>query len=389
MPILGSGGRVLFKRPLPPTVDLPPEDYLPSCSAYNFNSAGWISGDLACINGLPIADEGGGFPSNVAGYASYQGSTLFLGPNRTQISNNNDVFYKDDTEDYPDGAFGDDANFYAVNGVGGVPEDQLDKEECYWIGIDQFGKLRFYESRCAAIAGCPDNAVTLSQSPPFDPLTLRPAGTGEYANARWDCIFDECLVSNASYGFSDVQDEDTDVSICTSAPEYDFPVAGFDEYENADVQPRPASETSFPQALCNIREYTLNLDAPAIDTTLVGEKFGENIKSLVNGGGSFEFFIDRACFGRDQEEASWLMLNLLFLTEGGASGGEIGTEAWFYLYENEGCNSNSCFPPLGGSLYYKANILITQTAINVRPDQIIAGTAEFVTTGEIKLLQAP
>ena len=197
------------------------------------------------------------------------------------------------------------------------------------------------------------------------------------------------MVSSADYGFSDVQDEETDVSICTSAPEYDFPVADFDEYENADVQPRSNSRFPVPQALCNIREYSLNLDAPAIDTTLVGEKFGENIKSLVNGGGSFEFFIDRACFGDDSEEASWMLLNLLMLTEGGASGAPIETEAWFYLYENPSCNRNTCFPPLGGSLYYKANILITQTAVNVRPDQLIAGTAEFVTTGEIKLIQAP
>ena len=387
MPILGSGGRVLFKRPTPPAVKLPPEDYLPDCSAYNANLSGWLSGDLACITGLPTAG-GSQFPSNVAGYASYQGSSFFLGPNRDQISSDGDIFYKDDTEDYPDGAFGDAANFYAVNGVGGIPEDAGDKEECYWIGIDQFGKLRFYESRCAAIAGCPGSSVELAQTPPFDTLTLRPPGTGEYANARWECIFDQCLVSTGQYGFSDVQDEDTGVSICASAPEYDFPIAGDDEYDNADVLPRPATQFPVPQVLCNIREYSLNLDAPAIDTTLVGEKFGENIKSLVNGGGSFEFFIDRACFEEDREEGSWLLLNLLMLTEGGCGGGELGTEAWFYLYENEGCNSNSCFPPLGGSLYYKANILITQTAINVRPDQIIAGTAEFVTTGEIKLLQA-
>ena len=37
----------------------------------------------------------------------------------------------------------------------------------------------------------------------------------------------------------------------------------------------------------------------------------------------------------------------------------------------------------------RANILITQTSVNVRPTELVVGTANFVTTGEIKLLQEP
>ena len=43
-------------------------------------------------------------------FASYQGGSLQVGPNRDQIENNDDVFYKDDTENH--NGFGDDANFY-------------------------------------------------------------------------------------------------------------------------------------------------------------------------------------------------------------------------------------------------------------------------------------
>lgn len=384
MPVLGSGGRVLFKRPTPNSIELKPEDFNPSCNGFTVNAPGWWNGDLACVQGLTLE---GNLPSDTRVFATYQGSRFPVGPNRDHIASNTDGFFKTPPESYPDGAEGDDANFYAVNGVGEVPE--AEGQNCFWIGIDQFGRLKFYNSRCAAIAGCPGTEVKLANFPLFESLTLTPPGTAEYQNAQWECQFDGCFTSGGEYAFSDVQDEATDVSICESAPEFDFPVAGTAEYGNADVLPRPAAQFPIPQALCNIREYSLNLDAPAIDTTLVGEKFGENIKSLVNGGGSFEFFIDRSCMGEDQEDASWMLLNLLMLTEGGCSGNPIETEAWFYLYENDGCNGNSCFPPIGGSLYYKANILITQTAINVRPTELIAGTAEFVTTGEIKLLQAP
>lgn len=385
MPVLGSGGRVIFKRPTPVGCELQPEDFIPSCNAFNVNCPGLWNGDLVCVKGLPTLE--GGIPSIVAGYASYFGSQLFVGPNRIQIDSDNDQFYKNDLESYPEDQFGDDADFYARNGVGGVPEEP--GEQCYWVSIDALGRIRFYEDRCRAIAGCPDNAIELADFPLFESLTLMPPGMLEYQNAKYECVFDDCFVLGGDYLFSDVQDQVTSVSICESAPEYDFPVAGVNEYANADVLPRGRNAFPVPQVLCNVREFTLNLDAPAIDTTLVGEKFGENIKSLVNGGGSFEFFIDRACMDEDREEASWMLLNLLMLTEGGASGNPIETEAWFYLYDNGTCNSNSCFPPLGGSLYYKTNILITQTAVNVRPTELIAGTAEFVTTGVVRLLQAP
>jgi len=385
MPVLGSGGRVIFKRPAPVPCELRAEDYIASCSAFNVNCPGIWNGDIYCADGLPTIE--GGFPTLVSTYASYFDSKFFLGPNRDHITSRDDQFYKTDLEDYPANQFGDDANFYAKNGVGGVPD--APGPICFFVHVDALGRLRLYEDRCKAIAGCPGNAIQLAPFPINDPITIIPFGTGEYQNAQWKCSFDDCFTIDAKYLFSDVQDEATSVSICASAPDYDFPLAGSSEYGNADVLPRGINVFPTPQALCNVREYSLSLDAPAIDTTLVGEKFGENVKSLVNGGGSVEFFIDRTCLSEDREEASWLLFNLLTLTEGGASGSPTETEAWFYLYENRSCNDSSCFPPLGGSLYYKANILITQTAVNVRPTEVIAGTAEFVTTGEVKLLQAP
>lgn len=380
MPVLGSGGRVLFKRPSLNTIEVEPENFNSSCSSFNVDSSGLWNGDRVCITDITLEGE---LPANTGAFASYQGSRFALGPNRDHIDSNKDSFYKNDSECYPDDACGDAANFYAVNGVGEVPE--AGNERCFFVNIDGFGRLRLFNDRCSAIAGCTGSSVPLAQFPLVESLLLHPPGTAEYQNASWECIFDLCQVPTGEYGFSDVVDSQTNVSICASAPLYDFPVAGTNEYDNADVQPRGTSDV--PQALCDLREYSLNLDAPAIDTTLVGEKFGENIKSLVRGGGSFEFFIDRNCLGDDKEDASWMLLNLLMLTEGGCSGNPIETEAWFYLYEQD-CNASNCFPPIGGSLYYKAKILITQAAVNVRPTELIAGTAEFVTTGPLQLLQA-
>jgi len=42
-----------------------------------------------------------------------------------------------------------------------------------------------------------------------------------------------------------------------------------------------------------LRQWTLNLDANEIDTTGLGEKFFDGVKSLVQGGGTFDFEVDR------------------------------------------------------------------------------------------------
>jgi hypothetical protein len=385
MPVLGSGGRILLKRPAPQPCELKYEEFRPDCNSFIFNCPGWWNGDLVCVDSLPISI--GGFPSFVEGYASYQESKYFVGPNRDHIFNDNDAFYKNAANEcYPDGQCQDAANFYCKNGVGDVPGDDETGGGCYYINIDAFGYVRFYEDKCHAIAGC-GSPLDLENVYFDEPIQIYPYGESDYQNARWDCDYDSCYFASGDYEGSDVQDQTTDISICESAPEFDFPVAGTAEYGDADVLPRPYKQWPNPQALCGIREYSLTLDAPSIDTTIVGEKFGEAVKSLVSGGGSFEFFIDRNCFGDDTEDASWMMMNLLFNTEGGCSGAPIETEAWFTVIQGNGCND--CFPPIGGSLYYRANILITQTAVNVRPTELVVGTANFITTGPIKLMQGP
>ena len=73
------------------------------------------------------------------------------------------------------------------------------------------------------------------------------------------------------------------------------------------------------------------------------------------------------------------------MTQGGAK-----ADAEFFLIDRdgeEGCGSLSA--EISGDLYYKTSILITRNAMNVRPTELVAGTANFVTTGEIRLVSTP
>ena len=74
-------------------------------------------------------------------------------------------------------------------------------------------------------------------------------------------------------------------------------------------------------------------------------------------------------------------MKLLLMTEKGCK-----AEAEFWMIDRPGCGVDCDI--LRGDLYYAADILVTQNAINVRPTEMVAGTANFVTTGEIRLIEA-
>ena len=104
---------------------------------------------------------------------------------------------------------------------------------------------------------------------------------------------------------------------------------------------------------------------------------------MVTAGGSTEFLIDRTCFDSDDHDNGLVLMQLLMMTEKGC---EASAEFWL-MSGTDSCGS-SC-GAINGGLFYACDILITDTAVNLRPKEIVAGTAAFVSTGEIKLITAP
>ena len=224
----------------------------------------------------------------------------------------------------------------------------------------------------------------------FDFIVINPAGSAEYQNA-----LTKCFGEIGEYIFNDIAEDDGTPdpnravdSICADPPLYLKPPAGSAEFDNADVQPRGEVNTGphpLWTVLCEVKEWSLELDAPSVDTTGVGEKFGEAVKSLVTGGGSADFFIDRKCFGNGVDNGLYMMQLLLMTQMEGCK-----AKAKFFMLDRtvdgETCEPN-CAGELPGSLWYETEILVTRNAVNLRPTELVAGTANFVTTGEIRLKQ--
>lgn len=376
MAVLGIGGRLYLKREAPEACVISSLLVTSDDSLLTYCPGYW-TGDKVTTSCLPTG--GGNFPPNPDGYGTYYGSRYFQGPNRTQINGVNDTFYKTSSEEYPTGDSGDDSQFYSR--VGDVSNSETlvacgDGE--YWIHVDELGAISFYTSRADALEGDPADRVNLFQTV-YGVIGLAPFGSANYNNAFWRCVTEV-----NDYTAGDVQDITSLASICADAPDYESPAFDSDEYENANVLPRSttAGQTApYWQLICDVANWSLELSAPSVDTTSLSEKFGEAVKSLVTGGGSAEFLIDRKSH-TDEQDSGTTMMKLLLMTEKGCK-----ASARFYLV-NRGGGVQGSSGQLPGDLYYSSELLVTNSAVNVRPTEIIAGTANFVTTGEIKLLEA-
>ena len=128
--------------------------------------------------------------------------------------------------------------------------------------------------------------------------------------------------------------------------------------------------------VADIREWTLDLDSAAIDTTPIGVRFGENICDRVTGAGSFRFFIERR--GDDEIMNALDLLQLLLLT---GPGSKVAAQFWLHT----GRGTNGCGELLPGSIYYEADVLIVASSIQVAPDKLIEGAVNFATTEEVNL----
>jgi hypothetical protein len=377
MAVLGIGGKLYLRRAAPEPFAISSETVDGNENALTTIFPGYWSGDKVTAYCLPAGT--GTFPPNPEGYAAYYGGKYFLGPNRSHITGLNDTFYKASGEEYPDDSAGDDAQFYAR--VDDVSDDETIpdcQEDTYWIHIDELGYVSFYDTRCKALTGASSDRVNLFGTVE-GVITIAPFGSANYNNAIW-----ACARGYGDYEFSDVQDPVTLVSICEDAPDYELPEFDPTDYADANVFPRTdlAGQTApYWELMCDLAQWSLELSAPSVDTTSISEKFGEAVKSLVTGGGSAEFLIDRKCHD-DGEYDNLALMKLLLMTEKGCE-----ASARFYLV-NRRRQSSAGPGQILGDLYYAADLLVTASAVNVRPSDIIAGTANFVTTGEIRLLEA-
>ena len=425
MAVLGVEGRVRLRREAPDPLIISSKTLRADIDKFVVNSTDYWSGDEVYIYselGLPIR---GNCSDGAAMYADGYWDT---GPNREHIDDDSDIFYLTgnavlefdnsmiicaDTgvDDYVSAEIQDPiilksiceyaptydqpaANTSPYDNAEVQPRNLIDvgtpndmpfycgkgqQSAQYFIHRDSLNRLSFYTDYCSAVNGGDENRVDLVRYD-FQSMLIAPAGTENYNNA-----LAQCVAAVGDYKFSDARDEVTLESICKFAPDYEKPVPGTAEYDDADLRPRNWIG-GFPWVVqCQLKEWALDLDSSAIDSSQVGEKFGENVKSLVTGGGTFDFYIgeaDKCGDGNGTPVDPTYLMQLLLITDKGAK-----ADAEFRLMEPRELSkcSNTCSPLAQGNLFYKTQILITKIAVNVRATELIVGSASFATSGPIEM----
>jgi hypothetical protein len=354
MPVLGRYGTINLRRELPAPVHATAADVnFIRQSIFVLNDGYW-SGDQVTLQssaGIPIDLTGDGEAGCPEGYGFYAGGQYVKSPARAATSDTASFYGPDDRL-----AFYGDINTTRPIGT-------------YYIFRNELDEISFYPTLGSALNNDVEFRFKLVNVD-FGDLTISPSTEPYYQNAKAICSG-----KIGKYSYSDVIWRETGRSLCDYGPTYTEPTAGTAIYDNADVIPREELDSPWT-FVASLTDWTLNLQAAEVNTSSLGDRFGENVKALVTGGGAINFLLDYPT--TPDQYSPITLLRLMLMVEKGCK-----ASAQFHLIEDEDEKGAALNKKPG--LYYSGELLLTASALNMRADDLIAGTADFVTTGPLVL----
>lgn len=345
MALLGTGGILELSREWPEPMALKPDALNASTSVLSIGNPGYWTGDriiFASADGLPIDANGDGYADCPEGHGIYYGSIYDLGPARIHVTAADDNYYQADNS----------VAFYNTAATTGL----LEQSDAY-INMDALDRAKLYTGEIPAHNADAGSLVALKSVKVNNMVVTRYDSSSTYTNAINTAI-DEIKPLTLPSTTQKLKDVIT-------VP------AGFAAISD------DADERGW-LVQCDLTEWALSVDADNLDMTAIGDTFGENTKSLVRGAGTLQFLLDNKAVS--DEQSSMALLRIVMLTERQAK-----SSAKFHLYRNR----TPVSPQVGTTAYYGCDILLTNSRLNIKADDIIAGSADFVATGEIALRFEP
>ena len=344
MPVLGAGGVLELRRELPEPVVLSPEAAAVHASALSVDTEGFWTGDKVWVwgpLGLPFDLNGDGLPDVTGGWGMFYGSRYLLYGERGERLTSGDAKW-----------FGPEDPFRAPE-IDGL----VDRTELY-VYRDSLDRLSFYRTLNGALGGELQDRLTL-YNVDFRLLLIAPAGSSGYQQRLEPAYL-------ALSAFRLPADR-------TELPLPAITDAALPEPEGPDDD-RPWL------FIAEMDGWSLELDAADIDTSAMGERFSESVRAQVSGGGRLDFFVNR--HQHDQETDATFLARLLIILEQGSTG-----EAVFHVTKK---SSNLSYQAGDrrlptANVAYKAKLLLTNCVTDTSAEDVIRGSARFVTVGRIRL----
>lgn len=340
MALLGNGGILELSREWPEPMALAPAaiNYSSNPKTISLNNDDYWTGDRVVLrfpDGVPFDLDGDGYADNPGGHGVYYGSTWDLSRARQHVTSNTDQYYQ----------VSDSVNFYDTS----TTQYQVDG----YINQDQLGRIQLFGSELGAHNNITSDVKTISTVQTGNFVLARYSSSGTYANAL--------------------------TSAGNSIQPLTLPSASQELQEIITVPSGFATISNDPDARgwlfqADLQEWALDIDVANLDMTAIGETFGEHTKALVRGAGALTFFVDHKTTYAGQD--SLTLLRLVLLTQQYCK-----SSAKFYIYKDRDSNSGK----IKGNVYYECDLLLTNSRLNIRPDDAIAGTTDFVVTGEVAI----
>lgn len=344
MPVLGVGGVLQLRRELPEPVLLSPSAVAFHTNAINVNTEGFWTGDKVWVwgpRGLPFDLNGDGDPDFTGGWGMFFGSKYLLyGPRKARLTRGTAKW------------FGLSSEKPFARTTPGVDRTEL------FIYRDELDRLSFYKTFNGALAGSSADRLPIFNVD-FRFLLLAPEGSAGYQQR-----LEPAYPPLTNYRLPESVTEQPLAQATTAA------LPG----------PTGLDDTRPWYFVGEMEDWSLELDANNIETTSLGERFGESTRALVTGGGQVNFFVNR--FQRGYETDAMFLARLLITLEQGSK-----AEAIFKITNKQGLptnNPNSKRIPIS-TVSYRAELLLVNTVTDTSADDVIRGSARFVTVGRVRL----
>ena len=144
---------------------------------------------------------------------------------------------------------------------------------------------------------------------------------------------------------------------------------------NIDVRVTVASKS--PKLLAQVNSYEINTERETADTTGLSEEYRTRVNTLISGSGRISAFWEYT--GNTAEELPMYLYELAHRTQVGSN--FIGR---FYL-KKAGYNPSGVSERNNDEIWWRVEGIITAAAIQFAIDNTVQITADFVTTGELRL----
>lgn len=150
-----------------------------------------------------------------------------------------------------------------------------------------------------------------------------------------------------------------------------------------DIPIRVKVENNTFRVLSRVQSYELNTERETVDVTTLSDEFRNRLGTLMSGSGrmacEWEY---KPVTGETENELPHYLLELILRTKVGSS-----FKGKFYI-KTEGYNPSGHTDGDLDNIWYEVDGVITASAVQFAPNQVVQITADFVTTSEIQIRMA-